>query len=122
MTVKEFYDRIGGDYSGTLARFMSEKRILRFVRMFPEDPSFREVERFLSEDSLEQAFHSAHTLKGVCLNIGFTRLYEHANDITEALRERNDEKVKDCFPRLKECFNEILGGIAELEDSCISGS
>lgn len=119
MTVKEFYDRTGGDYSGTLARFSNEKRLLRFVRLFSDDPSFREVERYLSEDRLEEAFLAAHTLKGVCLNIGFTGLYKHASDTTEALRERDPEKARACFSGLKACFNEILEYIAELEDSSV---
>ena len=31
----------------------------------------------------EEAFRAAHTLKGVCLNLGFDELYEVSAEITE---------------------------------------
>ncbi len=33
---------------------------------------------------MEDAFRAAHTLKGVCLNLGFSDLYHTSYDITES--------------------------------------
>ena len=40
----------------------------------------------------EDAFRGAHTLKGVCQNLSFDRLYEASNELTELLRDRIGEK------------------------------
>ena len=44
-------------------------------------------------------FRAAHTLKGVCVNLGFDKLYEASSKITEQLRagklEGCDEMFKD---------------------------
>ena len=40
----------------------------------------------------EDAFRSAHTLKGVCQNLFFDCLYEVSNELTELLRDRTGEK------------------------------
>ena len=38
----------------------------------------------------ESAVRAAHTLKGVCLNLGFTALGEVSSVLTEALRPNKD--------------------------------
>lgn len=41
--VKAFYEAIGGDYADAVARFSSEARLIRFLRKFPADDSFRSL-------------------------------------------------------------------------------
>ena len=40
---------------------------------------------------MELAFRAAHTLKGVCMNLGFDHLYKLSFEITESLRTGNLE-------------------------------
>ena len=40
MTLKNLYDAIGASYDDAIERLMSEDFLLRFVRKFPDDPSF----------------------------------------------------------------------------------
>ena len=40
MTIKEFYDVTGSDYNDAIKRFMDERRLEKFVKMFLDDPSY----------------------------------------------------------------------------------
>lgn len=48
---------------------------------------------------MDDSFRAAHTLKGVCVNLGFDKLYEASSKLTEQLRagklEGCDEMFKD---------------------------
>lgn len=86
MTVKEFYTAIGGDYEGTIARLSTDARIKKAALKFENDPNYNELLRALKSGNVKDAFRAAHTLKGICLNLGFDSLYRSASAITEILR------------------------------------
>ena len=86
MTLKECYEALDGDYEGVVARFRGEALVMRFALRFLEDGSYRLLQDSLAGGDYETAFRAAHTLKGVCQNLGFTRLYESSSALTEALR------------------------------------
>lgn len=115
MTLAELYDKIGGDYSGTKARFMTDDRILRFVRKFPLDQSYQLLESSLAAGNKEEAFRAAHTLKGVAQNLGFTALHVLASDVTEVLRgggTATDEQLD----ALKNGYHLVIDSIALVDD------
>ena len=111
MTLREFYDRTGGDYEGVLSRVLDEGRIRKYVKMFKNDPCYGELEMFLEKGNVEQAFRASHTLKGVCLNIGFNRLYSYTNTVTEALRSKDLALACENMPNLRASYKEIIEGI-----------
>ena len=88
MTVKECYESMESDYEGALGRMGSEGLVRRFALKFPDDPSYLNLEKAIQEQNVEEAFRAAHTLKGVCLNLGFDRLYKVSAELTEKLRGR----------------------------------
>lgn len=90
MTIKECYDMIGGDYEECLGRLMSDKLVTKFAGKFLDDGSFRLLEDSIAAHDAETAFRAAHTLKGVCQNLSYTKLYESSHTITEALRPGSD--------------------------------
>lgn len=100
MTTRECYERIGGDYEDVRRRFRDDARIRRFAIMFLGDDSMENLERAMNAGSCEEAFRAAHTLKGVCLNLGFKRLFESADAITEALRAGDMNKAADLLPQV----------------------
>ena len=53
-------------------------------------------------ESRELAFRAAHTLKGVCANLGFERLRASASDLTELLRKT------DTIPAEAEALMELV--------------
>ena len=80
MTIKECY------YEDVLKRLMNEARIQKFALMFKKDPSMSQLTQAMDAGDVETAFRAAHTLKGICANLGFKSLFEVSYDITEALR------------------------------------
>ena len=76
MTMQECYKAIGGNYEAVLGRLHSEALIQRFTLKFLEDQSYLQLKQALENKNYEDAFRSAHTLKGVCQNLSFARLYE----------------------------------------------
>lgn len=71
MTIQECYKKMGADYQEVLGRLHNEAMIGKFVRMFLQDDSFQILEDGLRRGDVKEAFRGAHTLKGVCQNLGF---------------------------------------------------
>lgn len=86
MDLRECYAELGGDYEGVVGRFHGERLVLKFSLKFLEDGSYALLRDSLQNGRMEEAFRASHTLKGVCQNLGFTRLYESSAALTEALR------------------------------------
>lgn len=86
MTIQECYKKMGADYQEVLGRLYNEAMICKFVRMFLQDDSFQILEEALRRGDVKEAFRGAHTLKGVCQNLGFSNLYAPTYTLTETLR------------------------------------
>ncbi len=117
MTLRECYEQLQGDYDGTLGRLCSEKLVERFALKFLTDDSFALLEESMNIGNYSEAFRAAHTLKGVSLNLGFTKLYEVSSEITEALRggeqPQNEAllgKVRDEYQRTVNLLQELQNG------------
>ena len=111
MTVKECYEQMGADYEGVLGRLRSEVLIKKFAKKFLDDGSFRSLKDNLAQKNGEEAFRAAHTLKGVCQNLGFTNLYQPAYELTEVLRAGTLEGSKEWFDRVTEQYNITIDAI-----------
>ena len=86
MTLQECYAALGGNYKDVLSRLQMEKLVSKFVLKFLSDGSYDLLCRSLEEKNYEEAFRAAHTIKGMCQNLDFTRLYESSAQLSEALR------------------------------------
>lgn len=89
MTLRECYAALGGDYDGALSRIHREGLLEKFALRFPDDPTASALRAALSRGDAKEAFRAAHTLKGVCQNLGFTALGDAIGALTEALRAGN---------------------------------
>ena len=105
MTVRECYEAIGGNYEDVLGRLNSEAFIRKFTLKFLEDQSYLQLKQALKDKNYEDAFRSAHTLKGVCQNLSFDRLYEVSYELTELLRDRTGEQPG--IPKAMEKVTEV---------------
>lgn len=90
MTLEQFYETIGGDYSEVIGRLMNEHIAKKFVCKFAHDPTYSQLEQAMHLRHSEEAFIAAHTLKGICLNLGFSELGKSVSELTELLRPKDD--------------------------------
>ena len=101
MTMEECYRKLGGDYSEVLGRMMNESFIRKFIRKFLEDDSFALLEDAMQKGDCKEAFRGAHTLKGVCQNLGFGTLAASASCLTEILRPLPDSIPEEAGAAMK---------------------
>ncbi|MCI8879546.1 MAG: Hpt domain-containing protein [Clostridiaceae bacterium] len=86
MTLQECYAAMGGSYEDAIGRLRSEKLVLKFVLKFLDDGSFGLLCSSMESGDYAEAFRAAHTIKGVCQNLSFSRLSDSSARLTEALR------------------------------------
>lgn len=105
MTVRESYEKIGSNFDEVLRRLGSEALVKRFALKFLNDTSFQDLKDALVKKDGETAFRAAHTLKGVCLNLGFDNLYPSSKDLTELLRAGSMDGYEDLFVEVEKEYN-----------------
>lgn len=106
---KEIYTAAGGDPEKPLARFGGNEEMLkRFLRLFAKDGSFAALQEALAAGKTEEAFRAAHTLKGICANLGFDGLYAKASEITELLRHGELDAAAALFPGLADVYRDVV--------------
>ena len=116
MTLEECYTSCGGDYQDVLRRLQSENLIRRFLGKFLDDKSYEQLHENLNNQNYSEAFRAAHTLKGVCQNLGFDNLYEVSFDITEKLRGRDTDGCEELFAKVTEQYEKTTDAIRMMED------
>lgn len=115
MTLKECYAALEGDYENVLSRLMTEKLVSKFVVKFLADGSYNNLVESLKSENIEEAFRAAHTLKGVCQNLSFTKLYKSSHDMTETLRENNIAKANELLPQVEADYLQTVSAIKNLD-------
>ena len=122
MTLQELYDEIGGSYEQAIKVLRIDKLVDKHIRKFTKNGV---VENLLQAgETLDptQMFETAHAVKGVCGNLGITKLYDLASELSDEFRPGNartktDEEVKEELEEVKEIYEKTAAGIAAYEDS-----
>lgn len=122
MNIKDFYDSIGEDYSEVIGRLRVESRVVKYVSKFPADTCFETLKASLGEKNYAEAFRAAHTLKGICLNLGFCGFYSVIANITEKLRHfeetdriESDSELGGLIDEAEKQYDKIISGISALK-------
>ena len=116
MTLKEFYERIGSDYKSVLLRMgNSEKMVDKFIRKFPNDKSAEQLFEALKNEDYTLAFRMAHTLKGVCANLGLDKLQKASSELTEALRNQVADNTPELSEIVKSEYEKVMLALGELD-------
>lgn len=102
MTLQECYAALGGDYEDVLARLRSERLVRKFVLKYLDDPSFALLCSSMEEKNYEEAFRAAHTIKGMCQNLSFTKLLESSSLLSDALRHGWTPEADPLLERVRE--------------------
>lgn len=117
MTLRECYEKIGADYNATLSRMSGNESLLsRFVMKFRDDPTYSGLVAAYESGDVKTAFRMAHTLKGVCLNLGFDKLRDSSSQLTEALRSSDvfTEESDTLFAKVKEDYELTMSAISSI--------
>ena len=115
MTLEQVYAAIGGDYKGVMERLPSADFVRRFALKFLQDDSFPNLKKALEEKDAPAAFRAAHTLKGVCQNLGFDALYVPSSALTEALRVGSLDGAAELFPPVEKEYQRVVEALKTLE-------
>ena len=115
MNLKECYTALGGDYESVLSRLMTERLVNKFVLKFLNDASYENLVKSINDGNIEDAFRAAHTLKGVCQNLSFDRLFKSSNEITEVLRDGDIAKANELLPKIEADYKQTVDAINSLD-------
>lgn len=104
---------IDGNYEDVKDRLVKDSRIVKYVRKFPDDDSYRRlVDAMCVQKNYKQAFVYAHTLKGLAQTLGFTELALCSSAVTEALRNDRYALAEAKLPDLTRAYNATISAIA----------
>ncbi len=117
MTIQECYAKMSGNFEDVMARLRKEDFVKKFLVKFPTDPSFNELIDNMEKEDVEVSFRAAHTLKGVCQNLGLERLFKSSNDVTEALRSKDMDTAKILLPKVVEDYKVTIEAINEFVEN-----
>lgn len=117
MTLQACYAAMDGDYKDVLGRLRSERLVQRFVLKFLADGSYDLLCRSMEQNNVEEAFRAAHTMKGVCQNLSFTRLADSSSQMTELLRGGDLQAAAALLPTVRDDYQRTVGAIRMFEAS-----
>ena len=97
----------GVDYATALERFMGKEELYkRFLVKFLADDNFNQLEANIG---------CAHTIKGLCGNLGFDNLLEEDSQIVEILRSGSMDGVEELFETLSTKYHKLCETIKKYE-------
>ncbi len=104
----------GIDYESGNIRFNGEDAVYqKFLRMFPDDPSYYKTVKAISEGDLENAFNNAHTLKGASGNLSLSNLYDTTSLLVEELRTQKTDNLDDLLAKVTESYEKTVKAIRD---------
>ena len=116
MTLQECYEKLGGDYAAVSARLPSEKFIQKYVLKFADDKTMELLESSFAGGDYDEAFRAAHTIKGMCQNLGFNTLLASSAELTEALRSGLTPEAGPLCERVKEDYGRTVTAIRSFQE------
>ena len=111
MTLQECYAAMEGDYQDALGRLRSERLVQKFVLKFLADGSYDLLTQSMEEENYAEAFRAAHTIKGVCQNLGLTKLLNSSSELAEALRNGFTPEAIPLTERVKADYRQTMAAI-----------
>ncbi len=117
MKIRECYEKIHSDYDKLLLRLMNEKMIYKFCKKFAASEEYDNLVQALKEKDYESAFRMSHNIKGMCLNLEFTELFQVSSALCEELRGGQPQAdVMEMLDQVTVKYREVLAVIDEMEE------
>lgn len=88
MTLEEVAENLDIDLATCIGRFAGNRALyVKFLRKFVDDLSMNQLKSALEHRDEEEIEKAAHALKGVCANLGITRLTGLSHQIVQGIRK-----------------------------------
>ena len=117
---KAALEEMGMDVDTTVKRFMGNEALyLKFLNKYQADQSVASIQQSIADQNAEEAFKSAHTLKGVAANLGLDPIAQYASDIVELFRgktafsEVDTDRLNTLNGELKDKHDALIRLLAE---------
>lgn len=118
MTLQELYANIGGSYEQALRVLRIERLLDKHIRKLPQNGVIDSLVAAGDTMDAKALFESAHAAKGICGNLGLTKLAELSSQVAEEFRPGNDrrltdEQVKETIAQIDELYQKTAEGIRQ---------
>lgn len=122
MTLRELYQEIGGDYDQAMKVLRMEKLLDKHIRRFVKTSAIADLIEAGKTMEPVRLFETSHAVKGVCSNLGLTRIAGLASEISEEFRPGNqrtmsDEEVTEKLRMVGELFDRTTEGLRRYEEA-----
>ena len=87
----------------------------RFLKKFPQDPTFGKLEEAAEQGDLPGIETAAHTLKGIAGNLGLTALYEGCSSLVAAVRAGETQRVPGLWETVRAEYQAAVSAVAQIE-------
>ena len=116
MTLQECYLALDGDFEEVKHRLPTDRMVQKFVLKFLNDPSYQLLCDSMEAGNYTEAFRAAHTIKGVCQNLSFTRLLASGEKLTEALRDGPTPEAPALFAQVQADYRQTVDAIRRFQE------
>ncbi|MDO5572514.1 MAG: Hpt domain-containing protein [bacterium] len=100
------------DIQGSIQRFYGNEDIyISYLKTFPDEPTMKLLRQSIEDHQWEEAFVTAHALKGLAGNLGFIPLYHALGELVVMLRAGKYGAVDQLYEQTEICYDEIVKAI-----------
>lgn len=114
MSIKDFYEKTGGNYDSIVSALGKEERVYKYLIKFSQADTVDKISTALVNKDYEGAFREAHNLKGMCLNIGIVSLQKLSSNLTESLRNGPTGEEENFFEQVSREFRDCCEMISQI--------
>ncbi|MBQ1492199.1 MAG: Hpt domain-containing protein [Blautia sp.] len=109
MTLQELYQEMGADYEMAIRILRMDKLIDKHIRRFAGNEVIKGLLQAGEAMDPAELFDKAHAAKGVCANLGLSKLSDLVTVISEEYRPgnartRSDEEVKQILEEIQRVY------------------
>lgn len=117
MELKQIFPDHGIDYDYNLVldRFCRNEALLqKFLLRFANDSTFAALRESVAARATAEIERSAHTMKGLSANLGFTALSACCAQIVNAVRNQNVAEIPALFAHAQTAYEDVLACIRKI--------
>ena len=116
MQLRKFYENSGVDYNALIRRLAGNEALLyKYLKSFVEDKNYTELCKAVMSKDYDTVLKTAHSIKGMSINLGLEKLFEISSAIVISVREEHFDKVEPFWEQLKSEYARVISQIGMLE-------